>query len=917
MTRYIFLLLLSTISFISSAQKNTPVKGRVFDADTQHTVPGATIVMINQKDSLDRRGTITDDKGDFLIKVKPGDYQLSISFIGYKKIQKTIHIDKDALDIGLFKLIENKKMLGEVNIVETLPPTKQKGDTTLFNPDAFKVNPDATAEELISKMPGFYSINGKLTAQGQSVKEVLVDGKKFFGKDVNKALETLPSDIIKNIEVYEHKSNESKFSGFEDKEKSKTINIVTKNASKNIRFGSIAGGIGKDEKYAVRANVSQFSEKTRYTLTGNSKNVNAPLHLSRRRAFRRSISGNELQANNLGLNFNTKGKKENELSANYQYSKNDTKSENRSLRTYTSLPLEKQELSNKSISDNNQANHNFDINWDIKSNPKNQIMLNSNLSSSDSKAKISSFSETKLLDEFINSNNNLTSSNNSSTNFNQNFMFSRRLNKKGRTISVQASYSRDDRRNNGDQKSEIKGQSAKGNQNINQISNQKTNSNNLRTGLSFNEKLGENSRLSLAYNYSLNTEKTKKTSFNYDTETESYSKLDTLTSNKFKNSTINNSSRISYNYRDKKIGFMLGSDFEFTNLKNDETFPNKRDLKKDYFSILPSASFSYNINKSSMFNIYYRMGTSNPSVQQLQEIINVSNPLFLSMGNSNLKQTQNHNIILFYTSSNMKNGRFTSINMSVNKANNTVSQRTIVAQSDTLINEKYVLPKGGQFSQPTNLNGQYNISGRITYGIPIKKLKSKLNINTSANYSHNPTLVNNKKSFSNSLSLNQGLKLSSNISEKLDFTISSRTQYSVSRNTNLKSSSSRYFSQTNSLSMYWNFVKNFIIKTNTNFVNKNNISTNDIENSWLLDIGISSKIFKNKRGEISLVAYDIFNQTSERHHRVSDLYTTDSYSKKLNKFYMLSFTYKIRNSKKTSRRPRHGMSMGNSYHMMN
>lgn len=899
MTRYLFIIILSTISFISSAQKDTHVKGRVFDTNTQHTVPGATVVMINQKDSLSRRGTITDDKGDFSIKIKPGDYKLLISFIGYKRIQKTIHIDKKVIDLGQFNLIENKKMLKEINIVEMLPPTKQKGDTTIFNPDAFKVNPDATAEELISKMPGFYSIDGKLSAQGQTVKEVLVDGKKFFGQDVNKALETVPSDIIKNIEVYEHKSDKAKFSGFEDKKKSKTINIVTKSESKNMRFGSIAGGVGKDEKYAAKINVNQFSEKTRYTLTGRSKNVNAPLHLSRRRAFRRSISGNEMQQNSLGFNFNTKGEKENELSANYSYSANDIQSENRSLRTYTSYPLEGQELTSKSVYKNDQGDHNFDLNWDIKSNPKNQIMLSSNFSASNSKTQSSSFSETKLLDQFINSNNDLSSSDNNSTNFNQDFMFSRSLNKEGRVISLQASYGRNDQKNDRDQKSETKGQTSQGNQNINQTSDKKTNSNSLRTGLSFNEKIGKNSRLSLAYNFALNTERTKKTTYNYNINTETYSELDTLTSNKFKNSTINNTSRISYNYQDKKFGFMLGSDFEFTKLKNDETFPNTRDLKKEYFSVLPSASFSYNINKSSMFNVYYRMGTSNPSVQQLQEIVNVSNPLFLSTGNSTLKQTQNHNMMLFYTSSNMESGRFTSINISVNKTNNTVAQKTIVAQSDTLINEKYVLPKGGQFSQPTNLNGQYNISGRITYGIPLKKLQSKLNINASANYSHNPTLVNSKKSFSNSLNLNQGLKLSSNISEKLDFTISSRTQYSVSKNTNLKSASSKYFSQTNSLSMYWNFVKNFILKTNTNFVNKNNISTKDIENNWLLDIGISSKIFKNKRGEISFVAYDILNQTSERNHRVSDLYTTDSYSQKLNKFYMLSFTYKIRNSSKS------------------
>ncbi|WP_372642090.1 outer membrane beta-barrel protein [Ancylomarina sp.] len=896
--RYIIILLFSLISIISTAQKNSIVKGCVFDSNTLNTVPGASIVITNQKDSLDKRGTITDDKGDFLMKIKPGEYQLSISFIGYKTIQKTISLDKKTINVGQFNLIENKKMLGEINIIETLPPTKQKGDTTLFNPNAFKVNPDATAEELIAKMPGFYSLDGKLTAQGQTVKEVLVDGKRFFGKDVYQALETLPSDIIKTIEVYEYQSDKAKFSGFEDKVKSKTINIITKQKSKNMRFGSIAAGIGKDEKYALKAKVNQFSENTRFTLVGNSKNVNAPLHLSRKRAFRRSISGNELQQNNLGLNFNNKGEKESEVSANYRYSENDEKNESISLSTYTSYPREGQMLSKKNVSDNDRANHNISIDWDIKSNQKNQIMLSSNLSTSDSKSENTSFSETRKSDEFINSNNNKTASQKQSNGFNQDFMFSRNLNKEGRTISVQASYNRDNNTTNADQKSLIKGQTDQGNQNIDQISNQKTNSDNFRSGLSFNEKLGDHSRLSLGYNYSINREKSKKSSYNFDTDSKTYSKLDTLTSNQFKNSTTNNTSRISYNFRNDKLSFMLGSDFEYSNLKNDESFPNTQDLEKSYFTVLPSASFSYNLNENSMLNIYYRMGTSNPSGQQLQEIVNVSNPLFISMGNTDLKQTQNHNIMLFYTSSNMETGRFTSLNMSINKTNNSISRRTIVAENDTLINGSYKLPKGGQFSQATNLNGQYNISGRITYGIPVTKLKSKLNINASVNYMHNPTLVNDKKSFSNSLNLNQGLKLNSNISEKLDFTISSRTHYSVSMNTNLKTSSSKYFSQTNSLSLYWNFIKSFILKTNINFENKNNISTNDIENNCLLDIGISSKVFKNKRGEISFVAYDILNQTSERTHRVRDLYTTDSYSKKLNKFYMLSFTYKIRNGNK-------------------
>lgn len=917
MARYTFILLFAFISFISSAQKSSLVKGKVFDSDTHLTVPGATVLMTNQKDSLDRKGTITDDKGNFNMKIKPGQYKLLISFIGYRKINKLINIDKKAVDIGQFNLIENKKMLGEINVIETLPPTKQKGDTTIFNPDAYKVNPDASAEELIAKMPGFFNINGKLTAQGQEVKEILVDGKKFFGNDINKALETIPSDVIKNVEVYEYKSDESKFTGFEDKEKNKTVNIVTKQKSKSMRFGSMAAGIGKDEKFALKANINQFSEKNRFTIAGNSKNVNAPLHLSRKKAFRGSISGDELQQNNLGFNFNRTGKKKSEFSTSYNYSENDSKTQSRSLRTYTSYPLEGQTLSSRNVSDQDQGNHNLNFRWNINSNPKNRITLSSRLSASDSESKRNSFSETKLSDAFINSNNNKTSQQSKSTNFNQNLYFSRRLNENGRTLSVNASYGQNDNDSDGSQLSEIKGESQQINQNINQQSNQDAKSENFRGGLSFNEKIGKKGRLSVGYNYSVNTQKSKKASYNFDDEKKSYTKLDTLTSNEFKNSTKNNTGRFSYNHRLDKVSFMLGTDFQHTKLDNNEVFPKKHELSKDYFSVLPSAQISLTMKKNRMLNLFYRMGTYNPSAKQLQEIVNVSNPLFISMGNSNLKQTTNHNLMFFYTASNMETGSFTSINFSASKSNNAVGQRTIVALNDTLINKQYFLPKGGQFSQPTNLNGQYNLNASITYGIPIKKLQSKLNFNTSANFSHNPTLVNDKKSFANSLRLDQGLKLNSNISEKLDFTISSQTQYTVSKNTNLTSSGSKYFSQTNSLNLYWNFIKSFILKTNTNFVHKNNISTDDVENNWLLDIGISSKVFKNKRGEISLVAYDILNQTSERTHYVNDLYTSDNYSKKLNKFYMLSFTYKIRNGNKGSRNRRMDTGMYNSYHMMN
>ncbi|RZT91101.1 carboxypeptidase-like protein [Ancylomarina subtilis] len=897
MNRYAFTILLFLIPLIGSAQKTTLIKGRVLESNTQVSIPGATILFINSKDSLDRTGTVTNNKGDFNLKVKPGQYDLSISFIGYQKINTSLTIDKKTVDIGQFKLTENKKMLEEIRVVETLPPTKQKGDTTIFNPEAYKVNPDASAEDLIAKMPGFFNINGKLSAQGQTVKEVLVDGKKFLGNDINKTLETIPSDVIKNVEVYEYKSDESKFTGFEDKEKKKTINIVTKQKSKHMRFGSLAAGMGKDEKYAIKANLNQFSENNRFTLTGNTKNVNAPLHLNRKRTFRRSINGNELQQNKLGLNFNTQGEQKNEFSAGYNYSDNETKNENRSLRTYTSYPLEGQTLSRESHSEDNEGSHNLNLYWEMNSHPKNQMTINSNLSTSDSRSKSTSNSETRLFDAFLNSNSNNKSQNNTSVNIDQHLYFSRMLNENGRTLSINASYNRNENDSDDSQISEIKGETEQTNQNIDQKSDNNAKSANFRAGLSFNEKIGKKGQLSVGYNYSVNTEKSKKSSYNLDADNQIYSQLDTLTSNQFKNSTTNTTGRLSYNHRLKNISVRIGADFQHTTLENEETFPKQHELNKTYFSVLPSAQISLTMQENKVLNILYRMGTSNPRAKQLQEIVNISNPLFISMGNSKLNQTSSHNLMVYYSASNMETGSFTAFNFNASKSNNIIGRRTIIALQDTLINNTYSMPKGGQFSQPTNLDGRYNLQTSFTYGIPIKKLQSKLNINTSANFSHNPTLVNNRKAFSNILSLDQDLKLSSNISERFDFTISSLTHYTRSKNTGQNSSGAKYLSQTNSLSLYWNFAKNLILKTSTNFKHRNNISSNTVENNCLLDIGLSCKVFKNKRGEISLVAYDILNQTSEKNHYVNDLYTSDNYSKKLNKFYMLSFTYKIRNKK--------------------
>ena len=305
-------------------------------------------------------------------------------------------------------------------------------------------------------------------------------------------------------------------------------------------------------------------------------------------------------------------------------------------------------------------------------------------------------------------------------------------------------------------------------------------------------------------------------------------------------------------------------------------------------------------------NLNYSSRTSTPSIYDLQEVVDLSNPLYISTGNSDLDQSRTHSVMAMFSSSNRKKGSHLSIHAMASTTNNTVGKRTIVASQDTTINDLYFLPAGGQFSEPINLDGQYMINTSISYSFPIKKLKSKLNINTRGNFSHNPTFVNDKKAYTDSWNLNHGMTLSSNINEKVDFTFTSSSNYRKSNNTS--NSGSEYFSQTTSFNMYWNFFKDLVFRTNASNNYQNNFSTKDEDSFWHLNLGISTKLFKSKRGELSFTAYDILNKEDERSHMVTDLYTADYFTNKLNKFYILTFSYKLRNSK--GKRPKGGHGRG-------
>ena len=165
--------------------------------------------------------------------------------------------------LGTLALEENAELLKEVEVAGTRTRMEQKGDTTQYNADAFKTNPDATTEDLISKMPGVTVTNGSVKTQGEEVKRVLVDGNEFFADDPSLALKNLPAEIVDKVQVYDEMSDQSKFTGFDDGNYAKTINIITKTGKNNGQFGKVYAGYGTDDRYLAGGNINYFNGSQR------------------------------------------------------------------------------------------------------------------------------------------------------------------------------------------------------------------------------------------------------------------------------------------------------------------------------------------------------------------------------------------------------------------------------------------------------------------------------------------------------------------------------------------------------------------------------------------------------------------------------------------------------------------------------
>jgi hypothetical protein len=908
------------------------ISGSLVNSVDQLPLAGATIKLLNVRDTLKFNYVTSGKDGEFIFNgLTRGPYKLVITYIGFEKLEKPVFAGGKVEDLGKISLSPSSTSLTEVYVNGESVRAEQKGDTTQYNANAFKVAQDASTEDLVKKMPGITIENGTVKAHGEDVKKVLVDGKQFFGDDPSVTLKNLPAEVVDKIQVFDKLSDQSAWTGFDDGSGQKTINIVTKNAKNTGRFGKFSAGYGTDDHYMLGANMNIFEGQRRITLLAMSNNVNQQ-NFSAEDLF--SSSSNRQQGpgggrtgmggpgggggqgfqvgpqsgifstHALGFNYTDAWGTKFVLNASYFWNKGVNNTNKLVNRQYILGGLANQYYQEQSSSNTDNVNHRMNMRIEYNPDTNNSFILTPRFSLQDNTSTSLSGALTASDPEFVqqyllNSSNNDNGNTLKGYNLNNDLLYRHKFNKRGRTISINlgTGVTRRDKDNTVNTGSYYKVQEISTIDTVNQKGKSISNGLNLSSNLVYTEPIGKNSQVQLNYNISYAKNDNDKKTNNYDSLVSQYNLFDTLLSNVYENEYITHRFGPGYIYQTDKMNFNLGITYQFASLAGNTSFPYRSDTSVTFRNLLPNLMLNYKFSKLTNLRLSYRTSTNAPSTSQLQSVVDNSNPLLISTGNPNLRQEFRHFAMTRFSHSNQDKTANLFGMLFFQKIQNYIGYRTIIANDSMAVNidnQVIQMKRGAQLTIPENLDGAWNTRALVTIGFPVNPIKCNMNFNTGVSYNRLPSIINDATNISNTYGFNLGSVLSSNISEKLDFTLTYNINYNLVDNSIQPNLNDNYFFQIGSVQFNWEFWKGFFVQNSVTYQNYNGISSNISNQYTLWNLNIGKRLFKNKAGEIKLSGYDLLDQNKSLNRSVTDTYIEDSNTEVLRQYFLLSFTYNLR-----------------------
>jgi hypothetical protein len=929
MRKFRLLLLVLFVATVSNAQS---IKGKLADPADNKPLAGATLTLTSVKDSLSINKAVSDDKGAFQFQGIPLDsFFLQVSFIGYEDYKQIVAINDSLRNLDLKTVFVPKStvQLGGVTVVSKAAPVIQKGDTTQFSANQFKVNPDATTEDLIKKMPGItVDKDGTVTAQGEQVKKVTIDGKDFFGDDASAALRNLPSEVVDKIQVFDRLSDQAQFTGVDDGNSVKALNIVTKSGIKNGQFGRIYAGKGTDSRYMAGGNVSTFNGDRRISLVGNFNNINQQNFGSQDLLGVTSSGGNRgggnrgsnrggrgggnfgggenfqvgqqsgiSKTNAFGLNYSDKWGKKVDVSGSYFFNNSDNVNSNL-LHSETTLSPDTTLFNNQNnLSQSKNYNHRINLRLEYKIDSANSILITPSLNFQRNRSNSLAYENSLYtIDDTLNTSESDRNVLRSGYNLRNNILYRHSFPKRGRTFSVNfnTSFNKNDGETYSMAHYRFFDDIGVRDSLQNQFTDNPTNGYSLSGNISYTEPLSPKSQLQFNYSPSYSKNSANQQTFEFDAQGGKYTTFKEALSNKFDNTTTTHNGGITWrlgNNRDNQ--FAAGISLQHSTLESERIFPTTSHVDQSFTNILPNLMWSKKIAARSNIRVFYRASTNFPSVTQLQDVVNNTNELRKSVGNPDLKQSYNHFLSGRYTFTNTLKGQSFFANIFLQAQQNYITNATYIAQQDSVIQAGSLLRKGAQLTKPINMDGYKSFRSFFTFSQPVKFIKSNINLSTGFSYSKLPGLINNVKTTTDNFTYSGGIVIASNISEYIDFNLSYNANFNNAKNS--LADNNRYINQsagiqTNFLTKSGWFVQNDI--SNQSYTG---MSDGFNQSYWLWNAGIGKKFLKNKSAELKLSVFDLLKQNQSISRVVEANYIEDSQSQVLQQYFMLTFTYSLKN----------------------
>jgi hypothetical protein len=906
----VFLGLIACLPGFSQGRVRGTVKGIIVDTAGRQPMADATVSLTPDKDTSNLQFAITDLHGAFGFKgLAPGSYSILITFEGYHHVRKRFVVDAVVKDIDLASIFLHKEADLLAEVVVQRPPMQIKKDTVEYNAESFATKPNAVAEDQLKKLPGVQvDASGNITAQGEPVTRLLVNGKRFFGNDPKLATRNIPPEIIEKYQIFDDMDDQSKFSGFDDGTRIKTINIVTRKDKRQGYFGRAVGGAGTDETYDESFNFHRFDNDQQVSVLGQGNDINKQNFtvqdvLGSSGSRRGSGGGPGAAANQSaagittvwagGANYRDSWGKF-DAYGSYFYNFNHVSSTTQSLteKFFTSADDTSNTTTRSNPAISRTTNQRVNFNIENKSDSNNSFVFRPNITFQTTSPSASSNSSTvDQVGRAVSTSIGNSSSTNSGFNINgSNLTLKHKFKKPFRTISLDLTGTVNVNNGSGYYNSNNSYYAIDSFQNLRQFYNDSLHSVSLSPTLSYTEPLSKHSVLEFNYNHSYNRSTTTNNTYDYVDSLKGYTSYDSLFSNSYR--FVSNSDRFTLNYQfhRNKVNFNVGSGLQFTNFNSLNTSKLNDDVSRNYVNLTPTVGFTYSFTNRQRLRFYYYGRTGTPSASQLQPLTTTSDDINFTVGNPNLRPQFTHSIRMLYSSFNpsTQNVIFATINAS-----------TIVndIQTEIVPNDK-----GGQTTTYVNLDGTYNISGYFDYGFSLKKPKSNLNLISNITYSQSQTLVDSTKvpgnyqhDYTHNTVLTETISWTTNIKKNFDMNLSSALNYNIARNSLRPSTDFDYWSEVvnSEFTAYTN--SGWLAAATFTYTYVNNHTPGYNASIPLLSPSIARQLFKKKNGELRLTVFDVLNKNTLVSRSVSLNQVSDSRTTTLPRYAMLTFTYNLNN----------------------